>query len=270
MRSTTATLSAFAAEALGRVREQGPLVQCLTNSVVASFTANALLATGARPAMVDIPGEAGRFAEVASAVLVNVGTLPAGQSNAMMQAAIAAGAAGTPWVLDPVAIGFLPVRTALAQQLVGLQPTVIRGNASEIIALAGVGDGRRGVRAAQYGDAYEAASALATRYGGVVAVSGPVDLVVGPAGSVQVANGDPLLTRVSGGGCALGAVMAAYAAVDPDRMATTTAAVAFYTVAAELAAEVSSGPGSFAVAFLDALAAVSPATVAERARIDIR
>ena len=259
MRTTTAGLTAFAAEALSRVRERAPSVQCLTSSVVSSFTANALLATGATPAMVDIPGEAGPFAGVASAVLVNVGTLPAGQSNAMMQAALAAGTAGTPWVLDPVAIGFLPVRTALVQQLVGLQPTVIRGNASEIIALAGVGDGRRGMAAAQEGDAYQAASALATRYGGIVAVSGPVDLVVGPAGPVRVANGDPLLTRVSGGGCALGAVMAAFAAVDPDRLATTTAAVAFYTVAAELAADVSSGPGSFAVAFLDALAAVEPA-----------
>ena len=197
MTGTSAELTAFAAEALKRVREQAPLVQCLTNTVVANFTANALLAVGADPAMVDIPGEAGPFAGVASGVLINVGTLPAGQSNAMMQAALAAGTAGTPWVLDPVGIGSLPVRTALAQQLLGLQPTVIRGNASEIVALAGLSGGRRGMDAIQRVDRpYEAASALATRYGGVVAVSGPVDLVVDPAGSVEVANGDPMLTRV--------------------------------------------------------------------------
>jgi hydroxyethylthiazole kinase len=270
MRDTSAELTAFTAEALERVRGQTPLVQCLTNSVVTNFTANVLLATGAAPAMVDIPGEAGPFAGVASAVLINVGTLPTGQSDAMMQAALAAGTAGTPWVLDPVAIGSLSVRTALAHSLAGLQPTVIRGNASEIIALAGGGGGGRGVDAtSQVDEAYEAAYALATKYGGVVAVSGPVDLVVDPAGAVRVANGDPMLTRMTGGGCALGAVMAAFASVSPDRLATTCAAVAFYTVAAELAAEVSAGPGSFAVAFLDALATVEPATVAERAKIDV-
>ena len=119
-------------------------------------------------------------------------------------------------------------------------------------------------------DAAAAATALAERTGGVVAVSGPVDLVVGGGRSVRVANGDPLLTKVTGGGCALGAVMAAYAAVDGDRLATTAAAVAYYTVAAELAADQSAGPGSFAMAFLDALATVTPETVAERVRFDVR
>lgn len=270
MPSSVDDLVAFSADALQRVRDTAPLVQCLTNAVVTNFTANVLLAAGAAPAMVDIPGEAGPFARVASGVLVNVGTLPSGQSVAMLQAALAANEAGTPWVLDPVAVGSLPVRTALAGQLVGLSPTIVRGNASEVIALAGAGAGGRGVDAtAGVEDAGEAAAALAERTGAVVAVSGPVDLVVGAGRSVRVANGDPLLTRVTGGGCALGALMAAYAAVDDDRVATTTAATAVYTVAAELAAEQSRGPGSFAVAFLDALAAVTPDQVAERARVDV-
>ncbi len=137
---------------------------------------------------------------------------------------------------------------------------MVRGNASEIIAVAGLGGGGRGVDAtAGVEDAAAAATALAERTGGVVAVSGPVDLVVGDGRSVRIANGDPLLTKVTGGGCALGAVMAAYAALDDDRLASTAAAVAYYTVAAELAAERSAGPGSFAVAFLDALATVTPA-----------
>ena len=147
---------------------------------------------------------------------------------------------------------------------------MVRGNASEIIAVAGLGGGGRGVDAtAGVEDAAAAATALAERTGGVVAVSGPVDLVVGGGRSVRIANGDPLLTKVTGGGCALGAVMAAYAALDDDRLATTAAAVAYYTIAAELAAEQSAGPGSFAVAFLDALATVTPETVAERARFDV-
>lgn len=268
--TVAADLTLFSADALQRVRDTSPLVQCLTNSVVTNFTANVLLAAGAAPAMVDIVGEAGPFAGIASGVLVNLGTLASGQPDAIREAAAAAVQAGTPWVLDPVAVGSLPVRTALAEELVALRPTVVRGNASEIIAVAGLGGGGRGVDAtARVDDAAAAAAALAERTGGVVAVSGPVDLVVGDGRAVRIANGDPLLTRVTGGGCALGAVMAAYAALDDDRLAGTAAAIAYYTVAAELAAERSAGPGSFAVAFLDALATVSPQTVAERARFDV-
>ncbi|MFE7398069.1 hydroxyethylthiazole kinase, partial [Streptomyces sp. NPDC057557] len=109
------------------------------------FTANVLLALGASPAMVDLPEEAGPFARIASGVLVNLGTPHAEQRSAMIEAARAAASAGTPWVLDPVAVGALPVRTALARELLELRPTVIRGNASEIIALAGAGGGGRGV-----------------------------------------------------------------------------------------------------------------------------
>ena len=268
--AATTNLTDLSAEALRRLRDTGPLVQCLTNAVVTNFTANVLLAAGAAPAMVDIVGEAGPFAGIASGVLVNLGTLPSGQPDAMLEAAAAATKAGTPWVLDPVAVGSLPVRTALAGRLVELRPTVVRGNASEIIALAGLGGGGRGVDAtAGVEDAAAAATALAERTGGVVAVSGPVDLVVGEGRSVRVANGDPLLTRVTGAGCALGALMAAFAAGENDRLAGTAAAVAFYTVAAELAAAQSQGPGSFAVGFLDALATVTPETVAERARFDV-
>lgn len=261
-------LTAYTVEALGRLRETQPLVQCLTNAVVTNFTANALLAVGAAPAMVDVDGEAGPFAAVASGVLINLGTPHEEQRRAMLEAAESASAAGTPWVLDPVAIGALPTRTALAGKLAGLRPTVVRGNASEVIALAGLGGGGRGVDAADPVDAAApAAAALATATGAVVAVSGPVDLVTDGTRTASVANGDVLLTRVTGGGCALGAVMAAFAALDPDRFATTVAAVAVYTVAAELAAARTNGPGSFAVAFLDALAAIGPDDVTGRARI---
>ncbi|WP_432039763.1 hydroxyethylthiazole kinase [Streptomyces cucumeris] len=266
--STVPEHTAFAAHALARVRETTPLVQCLTNVVVTGFTANALLALGASPAMVDIPGEAGPFAGIASGVLVNLGTPHAEQRTAMTEAARAAAAAGTPWVLDPVAVGALPVRTGLARRLLGLRPTVIRGNASEIIALADGGGGGRGVDSAHEVEAARrAAGELARATGGVVAVSGPVDVVTDGTRHARIANGDAVLTRVTGGGCALGAVMAAFAAVDGDRFATTVAAVAAYTVAAERAARESSGPGSFAVAFLDALAALEPSELTARAAI---
>lgn len=268
MSRTPADLSSFTSEALGRVRARGPLVHCITNSVVVNFTANALLAAGAAPAMVDIPDEAGPFATVADGLLVNLGTPAAEQRAAMVEAAEAANAAGTPWILDPVAVGSLPVRTALAEKLRDLGPTVVRGNASEVIAVSGSGGGGRGVDATDDVEgAVESARLLATRTGGVVAVSGPVDVVTDGERLVRIANGDPLLTRITGGGCALGALMAAFASVDDDRLATTVAAVTVYTVAAELAAKQSAGPGTFGAAFLDALASIDATDLDARARL---
>lgn len=250
------------------VRERGPLVQCLTNAVVTGFTANVLLALGAAPAMVDIPDEAGPFARVASGVLVNLGTPGAEQREAMREAVAAAQDAGTPWVLDPVAIGVLPVRTALAAELVAAGPSVVRGNASEIIALDGSGAGGRGVDATDgVEDAVAAARRTAQTIGAIVAVSGAVDVVTDGGREVRLHNGDPLLTRVTGGGCALGAVMAAFAGADEDRFAAVVAAITVYNVASELAAERASGPGSFAVAFLDALAGLDAETLRTRAVI---
>jgi hydroxyethylthiazole kinase len=241
--------------ALADLRSTPPLVQCITNAVVTNFTANALLALGASPAMCDIPGEAGLFARVAGGVLVNLGTPTAEQRDAAREAV----AAGTPWVLDPVAVGALPVRTALAHELLEARPAIVRGNASEILALAGAGAGGRGVDSTDSPEAaLDAARALAIRTGGTVAVSGPVDLVVDADRVARVSGGSVLLTRVTGGGCALGAAMAALLAVTDAFTAATTAS-AIWAVASERAEAASGGPGSFAVAFLDALAAITPA-----------
>jgi len=280
--SSEADLAAEAAGMLQRVRETQPLTHCITNAVVTGFTANVLLAIGAAPAMVDIVGEAGLFAGVASGLLVNLGTPTPEQRGAALEAVDAATMAGTPWVLDPVAIGALPVRTGLAHELAARRPTAIRGNASEILALAGLSAGGRGVDATDTTDAAEAAAAvLAERHGSVVAVSGPVDLITDGARTLRLANGHELLTRVTGGGCALGAVMAAFlgaarAGAPDDRshadvvdpLTAVSAASLVYTIAAERAAAASAGPGSFAVALLDALAAVRPEDIARYARVE--
>jgi hydroxyethylthiazole kinase len=259
-----------AAHLLEDVRSRSPLVQSITNAVVTNFTANALLALGAAPAMCDVPGEAGVFARVADGLLVNLGTPDAEQRVAGLEAVAAARDAGTPWVLDPVAVGALPVRTALAHELLGHRPAVVRGNASEVIALAGAGTGGRGVDSTDDPeDALAAASTLALEHGCVVAVSGPTDVVTDGRRVVRVSNGHPWLTRVTGGGCALGAVMAAFAGTaDADRaLDAAVAATAAYTVAADQAAATATGPGSFAVAFLDRLALVTPEDVRSSARI---
>ncbi|WP_394940342.1 hydroxyethylthiazole kinase [Psychromicrobium sp. YIM B11713] len=255
--------------ALLAVRSEAPLVQCITNSVVVNFTANVLLALGASPAMVDIPEEAEPFARVASGLLLNLGTPTAEHRQAMLRAVAGASSAGTPWVIDPVAIGSLPVRTELAMRLRELKPDVIRGNASEIIALAGNGPGGRGVDAAHGVEAALPAATELAAGDSVVAISGPIDLIVGGQYRVRIANGTDLLTKVTGGGCALGAVIAAFAATSEDQLSTTVAAVTVYTVAAEIAAERAAGPGSFALAFLDELSALRPEDLSERARIQV-
>ncbi len=266
------TLAVSAAELLAGLRDSPPLTHCITNSVVTGFTANVLLALGAAPAMVDIVGEAGVFAGAASGLLINLGTPTPEQRAASLEATAGASAAGTPWVLDPVAIGVLPVRTALAHELADVRPTAIRGNASEILALAGLSAGGRGVDATDTTDAAaDAALALASRYGSVVAVSGPVDLVTDGVRLLRIANGHELLTRVTGGGCALGAVMAAFLGAARSTAADPLTAVAsaslVYTIAAERAVAQAERPGSFAVALLDALAAVQPEDLAVAARV---
>ncbi|WP_136193250.1 hydroxyethylthiazole kinase [Actinomyces procaprae] len=250
-----------AVEVLESLRSTGPLVACITNAVVTNFTANVLLAVGAAPAMVDVTGEAGPFAAGACALLINLGTPQPEQRSAAVEAATAARAAGVPWVLDPVAVGTLVHRTALAHRLLDEAPTVIRGNASEIIALAGSGAGGRGVDSADDVEAaLDAARSLSERTGAVIAVSGPMDAIVDGARVTRVGGGSALLTRVTGGGCALGALVAGFVAAGrasgADAGAATVACHAAYSAAAEIAAETAAGPGSFQIALLDALYAL--------------
>ncbi|WP_432573568.1 hydroxyethylthiazole kinase [Kineococcus sp. SYSU DK005] len=246
-------------EALAR---EHPLVQCLTNSVVTTITANVLLAAGAAPAMVDNPREAAEFARAASAVLVNVGTLDDERARAMALAAAAAREAGTPWVLDPVAVGGLAFRTGVARDLLAHRPDVVRGNASEVLGLEGAGAGGRGVDSTSGAeDALDAARRLSLRTGGVVAVSGEVDVLVHGERTVRVRGGSPLLTRTTGAGCSLGALVAACTAVAGDPLLGAVTAHAHVALAAERAAARSTGPGSFAVAWVDELDAVDAAAL---------
>lgn len=255
-------------DALDAVRTGSPLVQCLTNIVAAQWTANVVLAAGGAPAMVDNPREAGDFARIAGGVLVNVGTPYDETAQAMRSAVAAAGEAGTPWVLDPVAAGALAWRTGLAEELLRVAaPAVVRGNASEVLALAG-GLGGKGVDAVDTPEAAAAtARAVAEKHGCVVAVSGPVDHVTDGERLVRIANGHPWLTRVTGVGCSLGALIAAFAAVTPDRLVAASAATATLTVAADAAAARSQGPGSFAVALLDEIAALTPQALVSAVRL---
>lgn len=244
--------------ALTYLRSTTPLVQCLTNTVVMQFTANALLAAGATPAMADTPAESYDFAQVANGVLINAGTPYAEQYRGMEQAVAGANAAGTPWVLDPVGVGGLSERTAFAQAIVDKLPTAIRGNASEVVALAGLGAGGRGVDATdEVADALIAAQQLAARTGGVVAVTGPEDLIVSEGRITWLKSGDPMLQLVIGTGCALGALTAAYlGATRATAISAHDAVIAAHAhmgAAGQIAATRATAPGSYAVALVDAL-----------------
>ena len=265
MSTTSAVTPQDLADALTALRERPPLVQCLTNTVAAGWTANVLLAVGAAPAMVDNPREARDFAAIAGGVLVNLGTPYDDTARAMHLAVAGANRSGTPWVLDPVAAGALWWRTSVAHQLLReARPTIIRGNASEILALAG-GEGGRGVESIDSPEAaVGVAKGLAERQHTVIAVSGPTDHITDGSKVVRLSNGHPWLTRVTGVGCALGALMAAYAAVVPDAVVAAAAATATLTVAADSAAKETRGPGSFAVLLLDELSLLQPADLAER------
>lgn len=245
-------------ESVNLVRQHTPLVQCLTNSVVMQVTANVLLAAGASPAMVDTPSESEAFAGIASGVLINIGTPSQEQYQGMNNAIAGALHAGTPWVLDPVAVGALVERTKFVEGIVDKHPAAIRGNASEIVALAGLGSGGRGVDATDSVEAaVDAAKLLAQRTSGVVAVSGAEDLIVSADRVTWLRSGDPMLQLVIGTGCSLGALTAAYlgATKDSDISAhdAVLAAHAHVGAAGQRAAQQTSAPGSFAAAFIDAL-----------------
>ena len=247
-----------------QVRTTTPLVQCLTNAVVMQFTANALLAIGASPAMVDTPAESFDFAGVADGVLINAGTPSAEQYAGMNRAVDGANAAGTPWVLDPVGVGGLAERSAFLRDSVDKQPAAIRGNASEIVALAGLGAGGRGVDATdEVADALEAAQLLARRTGGVVAVTGPEDLIVSEGRVSWLRSGDPMLQLVIGTGCSLGAVVGACLAVAEDRHDAVVAAHALFGAAGLTAARHATAPASFRTQWIDALHTLTPSEVEE-------
>ncbi|TVR65243.1 MAG: hydroxyethylthiazole kinase, partial [Candidatus Competibacteraceae bacterium] len=240
---------------LTAVRERQPLVHNITNFVVMNNSANALLAVGASPAMIHATDEVEDFVALCQALVINIGTLYSEQVAAYKLAAMRAKAVGVPWILDPVGVGATPYRRAAAGALARLGPSVIRGNGSEILTLAQPtpAEQGRGVDSLHGSDsALDAARYLSAETGAVVAITGAVDYVIAGERVVEIHNGHPLMTRVTGLGCSATAVIGAFLAVEPDAFAATVAGLAVFGVAGELAAEQARGPGSLQVALLDA------------------
>jgi hydroxyethylthiazole kinase len=267
----TNELASRAADALDAVRARRPLVHNITNYVVMSFSANALLSLGASPVMAHAVEEVEELAAAASALVLNIGTLSAPWIEAMFLAGRAAGARGVPIVLDPVGAGATRLRTDTALRLLDeVRPAVVRGNASEVIALAGAAGATRGVDATRtVEEALASAIATARARRCVVAVTGEVDVVTDGHRIARVANGHPLMGRVTGAGCVATAIVAAFCAVVDDPFVATTVALGAYGVAGELAGRDKPGPGTFPARLVDGLAALDRGRLAASLRLSV-
>ncbi|HEV2131919.1 MAG TPA: hydroxyethylthiazole kinase [Longimicrobiaceae bacterium] len=256
-------------ETLARLRREAPLIHNITNYVAMDVTANALLAIGASPAMVHAVQEVRDFVGIAHALVVNIGTLSPEWVRAMAAAADAAVDAGKPWVLDPVGAGATPYRTAVARELSRRGPAVIRGNASEILAVAGdAGAATKGVDSVHASEhAREVAREMAHDLGCVVAVTGAVDYVTDGERLLSVENGHPMMTKVTALGCAATALVAAFLAVSDDPVVAAAQALGVIGLAGEIAARESPGPGTLRWRLLDALYQLDEEAVRQGVRI---
>jgi hydroxyethylthiazole kinase len=230
-------------------------VHCITNAVAQNFTANMLLALGAVPSMTIALDEVADFVARSDALLVNLGTLDP-ERRAAIDHAIGSAGERIPWVLDPVLIDRSPPRRELAAALASRHPRAIRLNGAEFRALAGAEPSA------------ETLARYAAAQGSVIGLTGDRDVVADGERTVAIRNGDPLMAKVTAMGCAASAVVAACLAVEPDAWQATAAGLLLMGVAGEVAAESARGPGSFAVAVLDALHGIDAATIAQRARVE--
>jgi hydroxyethylthiazole kinase len=244
-----------AAALIERLRARAPNVHCITNAVAQNFTANVLLAVGCVPSMTLSPEEVAPFVAHAQGLLINLGTFDRERREAIEIAEETASQDQVPWVLDPVFIDRAPPRAAFARALVTHAPKVLRLNYAEFAALAGT---------APVDDA-PAAYARAHRL--VVALSGPTDLVTDGKRTAIIANGHPLMAKVTAMGCAASALIAACLAVEADAFRAAAGALTLIGVAGECAAAAAAGPGSFAVAMIDALYRLDRATLIAHAKV---
>ena len=258
------------AEDLRAVRERAPLVHNVTNFVVMQQTANALLAIGASPIMAHAEAELDELLAYADALVLNIGTLDAPWISAMGRALAAARGRAIPVVLDPVGAGASRLRTETALRLLGCGGvTILRANASEILALAGAAGATRGVDSTHSSDAArEAARRIVVRYGCAVVVSGVVDYCVDRTREVRLNNGVAMMARITGMGCTASALCGAFSAVQSDALRAAVDAMGVMGVAGELAFAVARGPGTMAANFFDALHQIDVAELDRRLRVD--
>ena len=256
-------------QTLSVVRQHTPMIHNLINPIAMDLAANLLLAVGASPVMTSAEAEIEDVVAKADAVSINLATPAPDPGELLASAARRSVECGRPWVLDPVGCPTSEARLQVARRLTHLQPTVIRGNGSEVLVLGSRSAARsRGVDSLiDSTEALDAARDLAKATGAIVAVTGVVDYVTDGKTIRAVANGDRMMTKVTGVGCALTCLIAAFCAANGDPMAATIHALAVLGVAGELAVAEVAGPGSFRVGLLDALYNLDETTLDVVARV---
>ncbi|KAL4190727.1 hypothetical protein AMTRI_Chr07g26210 [Amborella trichopoda] len=255
---------------LCNLRSGSPLIQCITNFVSMDLMANTLLAAGASPAMIHALEEIPDFTPHVHGLCINIGTLTPQWLPSMKAAAIEASRSAKPWVLDPVAVSASPFRLQACNELVDLKPTVIRGNASEILALSnGFSGPNKGVDSNHSSmDAVEAAKSLAQTKGTIVAVSGAIDIITNGTQVVGVHNGVPMMQRITATGCAVTALISAFIASNVEHpFEATASALAVFGVAGELGMSKANGPSSLRMHLIDSLHVLDRSTFLSHVRI---
>ena len=267
---TKTEIQASLRDAVTAVKADNPMAASITNTVTIELVANAQLAVGGSAAMVYLPDEGEGMAAAGDAMYINMGTLLPVYEETLPRTVKALRDAGKPWVLDPVGIGLGALRLKLLQSFKDYKPAVIRGNASEIIALANLWElleepqtaGVRGVDATDsVDDAQEAAVALAQWTGGAVAVSGPIDLVTDGQQTARIRGGSKFLPLITGGGCSLGGVTAIYLTRSTPFIAALAGTIV-YDLAGARAEKGAAGPASFQTRFIDELYRANAAEIA--------
>jgi len=254
------------------MREKKPLVHNITNFVVMNETANVILCIGALPIMSHAAEEVEEMVGIASALVLNIGTLSPEWIAAMELAGKQANAKGIPVILDPVGAGATSLRTHSSERLLeSVKVSIVRGNAAEVATLAGIAAEVRGVESISVAQGPEdTARRLASIYGCTAAVTGPVDVVCDGIRLARISNGHPLLGRVVGTGCMASAMVGSFAAVESDPLVAAVGGLAAFGIAGEMAARVSGDrPGTFHTELYNALYALGPDDIRSQARIEV-
>jgi len=262
-------LARKAAENLKKIRASKPLIHNITNFVVMDTTANVLLACGASPVMAHADNEVEEMVDLASTLVLNIGTLTDAWLITMIKAGRRASTLGKPIVLDPAGAGATTLRTNAATAILfQTWVNVVRGNASEILSLSGQNGATKGVDSMYtVVDAVAHACRLARELGTTLALTGATDLVTDGRRALAVEGGHRLMPYVTGIGCSATALIGAFLTVDNDPLTAAATALAYYGVAGEIAGTKATGPGTFFIHLLDALYALQPDELEARCRI---
>lgn len=258
------------ASILNEIRNNSPLVHNITNYVVMNNTANALLSVGASPVMAHSLDEVEDIISISSSLVINMGTLSELWVDSMIKAGKKANQLKKPIVFDPVGVGASSYRTEVAKEIIEkTSPSVIRGNASEIMVLAQLSSVTKGVDStAKTVEALDGAIQLSKELNNTVVVSGETDYIVTRNKVSSVNNGREIMSKVTGMGCTATSVIGASVAVEDDVHESAVFSMALMGVAGEIAESKSNGPGSFQISFLDTLSSISSKIISDNARIN--